>query len=75
VQLLGADVESLLLVVRQHNAELASASLEADAAAQRMDSAGALPDPTFRISPQDFTNKMSGAAPSLLPQVAAPTTA
>lgn len=67
VQLPGADVESLLLVVRQHNAELASASLEADAAAQRMVSAGALPDPTFRISLQDFTNKMSGAAPSLLP--------
>lgn len=67
VQPPGADVESLLLLVRQHNAELASASLEADAAAQRLDSSGALPDPTFRISLQDFTNKMSGAAPSLLP--------
>lgn len=67
VQAPGANVEGLLDLVRQNNAALASATHEADAAALRSAAAGALPDPTFRISLQDFTNKSSGAAPSLLP--------
>ena len=66
-QLPGADVEGLLAQVQKQNPELASMRLEAEAIAERKDSAGALPDPTFRVALQDFTNKSSGAAASLVP--------
>jgi cobalt-zinc-cadmium efflux system outer membrane protein len=63
----GAVVEELLAIAQTQNPELVTMRFEADAAAGRMDSAGALPDPTFRISLQDFTNKESGGSSSMLP--------
>lgn len=66
-QLPGADVEGLLALVQKQNPELVAMRLEADAAADRAGSAGALPDPTLRVALIDFTNISSGAAASLLP--------
>lgn len=66
-QLPGADVEGLLALVQTQNPELVAMRLEADAAADRAGSAGALPDPTLRVALIDFTNIGSGAAASLLP--------
>lgn len=63
----GADVEELLALAQAQNPELASMRYEADALAERIDSASALPDPVFRIQLQDFTNKASGAATTLVP--------
>ncbi len=63
----GADVEELLALAQAQNPELASMRYEADALAERIDSASALPDPSFRIALQDFTNKASGAATTLVP--------
>lgn len=63
----GAEVEELLALAQTQNPELASMRYEAAAAAERMASAGALPDPSFRIALQDFTNKASGAATTLVP--------
>lgn len=51
----GASVESLLEVARQQNPELAAMRLEADAAAERVTPAGALPDPKFRTEFRDIT--------------------
>ena len=67
VQQLGANVEELLALAQAQNPELATMRHEALAAAERIVSASALPDPSFRIALQDFTNKTSGAATSLLP--------
>lgn len=66
-QLPGADVEGLLALVQTQNPELVAMRLEADAAADRAGSAGALSDPTLRVALIDFTNIGSGAAASLLP--------
>jgi cobalt-zinc-cadmium efflux system outer membrane protein len=63
----GASVEELLALAQAKNPELATLRYEEDAATGRMASASALPDPVFRIQLQDFTNKESGAATSLLP--------
>ncbi len=66
-QVPGADVNELLALALERNPELAAMRYEADALAERTDSAGALPDPAFRIALQDFTNKASGAATTLVP--------
>ena len=63
----GASVEELLALAQAQNPELATLRYEEDAATGRMASASALPDPVFRIQLQDFTNKESGAATSLVP--------
>jgi outer membrane protein, heavy metal efflux system len=63
----GLTVEELLELARVRNPELAAMRYEADAAAQRTDSSSAFPDPVFRIQLQDFTNKESGAAATLVP--------
>lgn len=63
----GSAVEELLELARVRNPELAAMRYEADAAAQRTDSSSAFPDPVFRIQLQDFTNKESGAATTLVP--------
>ncbi|MDP1537742.1 MAG: TolC family protein [Burkholderiales bacterium] len=65
--LIGGSVESLLVFAREHHPEFAAMRFEADAAAERVAPAGALPDPGFRFELRDFTNEMSGASPSLLP--------
>ncbi|MDO8351651.1 MAG: TolC family protein [Gallionella sp.] len=64
---LGGDVQGLLDYARAHNPEFAAARLEADAAAQRVVSAQALPDPVLRTELMDFTNQGSNRGASLLP--------
>jgi outer membrane protein TolC len=63
----GGSVEALLAIARQQSPEVIALRLEADAARERANSAGALPDPTARIEWRDFTNEMAGSNASLLP--------
>ncbi|HJV61751.1 MAG TPA: TolC family protein [Albitalea sp.] len=63
----GADVQSLLEIARAQNPELAAMRLEADAAAQRVQPAGALPDPMLRVELENINNYGSDARPNLLP--------
>ena len=65
-QLPGAEVQGLLDLARQQNPELAAMRLEADAAAERVNSAGALPDPMFKTELRDISNR-GDSNPSLLP--------
>ena len=62
----GATVESLLEAARASNPEFASMRLEADAARERPESAGAFPDPSLKIELMDITNG-GMTSPSLLP--------
>lgn len=64
---LGADLEGLLSYARSQNPELAAMRHEADAATQRVQPAGALPDPLFRVELENFNNYGNDASPSLLP--------
>lgn len=64
---LGADVASLLDYARGHNPGLAAERAEAQAARERVESAGALPDPSFEVELMDFTNAMRGGNTTLLP--------
>jgi cobalt-zinc-cadmium efflux system outer membrane protein len=64
---LGSSVESLLEHARAQSPELAAMRLEADAAAQRVQPAGALPDPVARVELENINNYGSNARPSLLP--------
>ncbi|MFA7282311.1 MAG: TolC family protein, partial [Sterolibacterium sp.] len=63
----GANVASLLDYARTHNPEYAVMRFEAEAAGERVQPAGALPDPTLRVEWMDVTNRGQDAAPSLLP--------
>ncbi|HYD63282.1 MAG TPA: TolC family protein [Noviherbaspirillum sp.] len=62
----GNSVESLLEYARQRNPEYASMRHEAEAAGERVFSAGALPDPKLRVELEDIT-RMGEQNPSLLP--------
>ncbi len=64
---LGANVQGLLEHAQAQNPELQAMRLEADAAAQRVQPAGALPDPVLRVELMNFNNYGSDARPSLLP--------
>ncbi|MBI1906711.1 MAG: TolC family protein [Rhodocyclales bacterium] len=64
---LGASLQDLLAYAREHNPELAARKLEAAANRERIEPAGALPDPKFQLELMDFTNTMSGGGASLLP--------
>ncbi|RTL37310.1 MAG: TolC family protein, partial [Rhodocyclaceae bacterium] len=64
--LIGADVESLLAYARERNPDYAAMRHEADAAAERVTPAGALPDPKFRTELRDIT-RMGDQNPALLP--------
>jgi outer membrane protein TolC len=64
---LGANVQGLLNYAREHNPEFAAMRYEADAAAQRVQPAAALPDPVLRTELMDFTNKGTDKDASLLP--------
>lgn len=64
---LGADLDSLLRFARSQNPELAAMRFEADAAAQRVQPAGALPDPVLRVELENVNNYGNDARPSLLP--------
>ena len=52
---IGRSVESLLDYAKGNNPEYASMRYEADAADERVNPAGALPDPKFRMELQDIT--------------------
>jgi outer membrane protein TolC len=65
--LLGADLAGLLNYAREHNPELAAMHHEADAARQRVDPAGALPDPVLRTELMDVTNQGKNRGASLWP--------
>ena len=62
----GADVERLLAIAREANPEYAGMRYEAQAAAERVTPAGALPDPRFRTELMDIT-KGGEQNPALLP--------
>jgi cobalt-zinc-cadmium efflux system outer membrane protein len=62
----GAFVESLLAIAKEANPEYASMRFEAQAAAERVTPAGALPDPKFRVEWMDVT-KSDTQAPALWP--------
>ncbi|BBE50932.1 outer membrane efflux protein [Ferriphaselus amnicola] len=64
---LGASLPGLLDYAREHNPELAAMRHEADAARQRVQPAGALPDPVLRAELMDVTNQGTNKPPSLWP--------
>jgi outer membrane protein TolC len=64
---LGATLEGLLAYARERHPELRAMRHEADAAAQRVGPAGALPDPMLQMELRDVTNEMSGGSFNLLP--------
>ena len=64
---LGASVQSLLEYARAQNPELAAMAFEVDAAVQRVQSAGALPDPVFRMELENINNYGNDAGFNLLP--------
>ncbi|GIL06402.1 MAG: hypothetical protein AMXMBFR72_35990 [Betaproteobacteria bacterium] len=64
---LGATLEGLLAYAKERHPELRAMRYEADAAAQRITPAGALPDPMFQVELRDVTNEMSGGSFNLLP--------
>lgn len=64
---LGADLASLLDYARAHNPELAAMQRESDAAVQRVQPAGALPDPVLRVELENINNYGNGGGVSLLP--------
>jgi outer membrane protein TolC len=62
----GASVQNLLQWARAHNPDYASMQFEAQAAAERVQPAGALMDPKFRTEWMDIT-RMGEQSPTLLP--------
>lgn len=62
----GADLDGLLAYARTHNPEIAGMRYEAEAAAARIEPAGALPDPRLRTEWMD-TTKYGEQAPTVLP--------
>ena len=65
--ILGGTVQGLLAYARMQSPELESMRREAHAAAERVGSAGALPDPVLRIELNNINNYGNDAPPSLLP--------
>ncbi|NMG29012.1 TolC family protein [Aromatoleum evansii] len=64
---LGADIAGLLQHARGTNPAFAAQRAETAAARERVDSAGALPDPNFQVELMDFTNEMRGGGTTLVP--------
>ena len=62
----GGDVASLLSYAREHNPDFAAMRYEAQAAQERIEVAGALPDPRLRTTLSDIT-RAGEQNPSLLP--------
>ena len=62
----GSNVESLLSLAREANPDYASMRYEADAVAERISPAGALPDPKLRTELMDIT-KDGSQSPTLSP--------
>ena len=63
---LGTHLEGLLTAARENNPEFASLQFEANAAAERVLPAGALPDPKFSMELRDLT-RMGERNATLLP--------
>jgi len=63
---LGATLDGLLTYAAARHPELRSMRFEADAAAQRVTPAGALPDPMFQVELRDIDNG-GASSPNLLP--------
>lgn len=63
---LGSNLKGLLDYAREHNPELAATRYEAEAAQQRAEPAGALPDPVLRTEMFDVTNQGT-TGPRFLP--------
>jgi len=61
------ELPALLALARAQSPEVAAMRLEADAAAQRVQPAGALPDPVLRVELMNVNNYGSERSPSLLP--------
>jgi outer membrane protein TolC len=55
----GASVESLLAIAREGSPEIRMVRLEAEAARERIQPAGALPDPMFRMELENITRNGS----------------
>jgi outer membrane protein, heavy metal efflux system len=66
-QMIGGEVESLLEFARSRHPEFAALRAEAAAAAERIEPAGALPDPMFRTELRDITNEGRDASSNVLP--------
>ncbi len=64
---LGSNLQGLLAHARAQSPELRAMRQEADAAAQRIGPAGALPDPVLRVELMNVNNYGNDASPSLLP--------
>jgi cobalt-zinc-cadmium efflux system outer membrane protein len=64
---LGETAQGLLDYARAENPELAAMRAEADAAAQRVQPAGALPDPVLRVEMMNINNYGNDAGFNLLP--------
>ena len=64
---LGSDLAGLLGYAREHNAEFAAARLDAEAAQQRAEPAGALADPVLRTELYDITNQTANMNQFLMP--------
>lgn len=58
----GASVESLLAAAREHSPDVRMVRLEAEAARERIQPAGALPDPVLRIELENLTRNGSQGA-------------
>ncbi|MDP2882071.1 MAG: TolC family protein [Azonexus sp.] len=58
----GASVESLLAAAREHSPDVRMVRLEAEAARERIQPAGALPDPVLRIELENITRNGSQSA-------------
>ena len=63
---LGSNLPGLLAYAREHNPEFVAMRYEAEAAAQRAQSAASLPDPVLRTELMDIT-RQGTSNPSLLP--------
>ena len=60
---LGARLEPLLNAVQTMSPTLSAAALTAEAALNRVDGAGTLPDPTFRVQLKDIDREPGGILP------------
>jgi cobalt-zinc-cadmium efflux system outer membrane protein len=66
---LGSNLVGLLDYAREHNPELAASRYEAEAAQQRSEPAGALPDPVLRTELMDITNQGTTASNRPMPWI------
>ncbi|HJV24959.1 MAG TPA: TolC family protein [Aromatoleum sp.] len=64
---LGASLGPLLEYARSTNPAFAAQRAETAAARERIESAGALPDPNVQVELMDFTNRMRGGNTTLVP--------